>query len=71
MTVLSLGFLPDECTQIKGLLYSLGYSSTEEFELRFGKLDKTFDTNFSQTKFLSIINNLDFLNIHSRIQPSE
>jgi hypothetical protein len=64
MTVLSLGFLPDEYTQIKGLLYSLGYSSNEEFELRFGKINKTFDTNFSQIKFLSIINNLDFLNIH-------
>lgn len=66
MTVLSLGFLTDEYSQIKGLLYSLGSSSNEEFELRFGKLDKTFDTNFSQTKFLSIINNLDFLNIHKK-----
>lgn len=66
MTVLSLGFLNDEYNQIKGLLTSLGNSSNEEFELRFGKLDKTFDTNFSQTKFFSIINNLDFLNIHKK-----
>jgi hypothetical protein len=66
MTVLSLGFLTDEYSQIKGLLYSLGSSSNEEFELRFGKLDKTFDTNFSQAKFFSIINNLDFLNIHKK-----
>ena len=64
MTVLSLGFLGEEYTQIKGLLSSLGNSSNEEFELRFGKLEKTFDTNFSQTKFFSVINNLDFLNLH-------
>jgi hypothetical protein len=64
MTVLSLGFLSEEYVQLKGLLSSLGKSSNEEFELRFGKLDKTFDTNFSKTKFFSLINNLDFLNIH-------
>ena len=64
MTVLSLGFLGEEYAQIKGLLSSLGNSSNEEFELRFGKLDKTFDTNFLQTKFFSFMNNLDFLNIH-------
>lgn len=66
MTVLSLGFLNEEYNQIKGLLTSLGTSSDEEFELRFGKLDKTFDTNITQPKFFSIANNLDFLNIHKR-----
>ncbi len=66
MTVLSLGFLNEEYNQIKGLLSSLGSSSNEEFELRFGKLDKTFDTNMSQPKFFSITNNLDFLNIHKK-----
>ncbi len=66
MTVLSFGFLNEEFTQIKTLLNSLGTSSDEEFELRFGKLDKTFDTNMSQPKFFSITNNLDFLNIHKK-----
>ena len=70
MTVLSLGFLGEEYAQIKGLLSSLGNSSNEEFELRFGKLDKTFDTNFSQTKFFSFMNNLDFLNIHKGKEQS-
>ena len=70
MTVLSLGFLPEEYSQIKALLKSLGASSDEEFEIRFGTLERTFNTNFSQSKFLSIMNNLDFLHIHKRKEQS-
>jgi len=70
MTVLSLGFLPEEYSQIKALLKSLGTSSDEEFEIRFGTLERTFNTNFSQSKFLSIMNNLDFLHIHKRKEQS-
>ena len=67
MTVLSLGFLNDEYNQIKGILSSS--SANEEFEIRFGKMiygkkSPYFDTDFTQPKFMMIINKLDYLNLH-------
>jgi SAM-dependent methyltransferase len=67
MTVLSLGFLNDEYNQIKSMLSS--EASNEEFEIRFGKMmygkkSPYFDTNFTQPKFMMIINKLDYLNLH-------
>ncbi len=68
MTVLSLGFLNDEYNQIKEIISS-NPSLNEEFEIRFGKIvsgkkSPYFETDFSEHKFMMILNKLDYLNLH-------